>query len=204
MRNVNQWIVSVALTSVTLATLATPAYAQSASGGEGPAAMDFVQSGGRDTPELVKPGAAVALSLIGTAVGYGSLLLSMDQMSDGLLRLGLLGVTFGPSLGHMYTRHYGRAGLAAGVRGAGLVSMGLGLMSSLCFNDFCEPAPAAKWLFWGGAAATLGATLYSVIDSGPSARRVNERRLRNVNVTAAPVLGPARSVGMGVALSGSF
>ena len=153
------------------------------------------------------PAAAFALSMVGSAVGYGALFLSPSLESERLFTLGLVGVTVGPSLGHMYTGQHGRAWLAAGARGLGLAAVAVGALSNLCFGGAdggCQSDPHGKSLLLGGAALTVGGTLYSLVDSGLSARRVNREKRRSLALTPAPVMGPDRSMGMGMAVSGSF
>lgn len=156
-------------------------------------------------PERVSPGAALGLSVLGTLVGYGSLAGAVASRKRSLYVVGVLGILVGPSAGHFYTRESRRAWNATGVRGLGLLTMALGGVISVgaCTEDpSCESS--GPTIFWGGAILTVGATIYSIIDSRFSAHRVNRVNRSNLTIAPAPMVGPDRSTGMGMTLSGSF
>lgn len=160
-----------------------------------------------DEPGSLSPGAAMGLSLLGTALGYGAVIAGQRYGIRSLGYLGLAGVVLGPSAGHLYTRDHKRVWRGVGPRGLGLATMALGSYLVLKDNCFlsrdCSAGTGGAVLVLAGAAVTIGSTVYSIIDSRKSARRMNERR-RRLTFTPAPVVGPDRSMGMGLALGGSF
>ena len=201
----NQSVTKLALLAVTAAAFTAstlgPAQAQGSV-----APSPFVAQMPEAQPDIdrVSPGVALTLSLLGTAVGYGALIGGLDN-SQNLMLVGYAGIVAGPSIGHFYTGEYGRGLLTTGVRGLGFLAMGLG--ASLTLRDCWDDEPCANngpAIFWAGALTTIGTTIYSIVDSRRSARRVNERNRRKLALTPAPVVGPDRSMGMGMTLSGSF
>lgn len=157
-----------------------------------------------DRDEL-SPGAAVAFSLLGTVAGYGTFIGGASSEHDGLAYLGLAGILVGPSLGHLYTGEHRKVWLTGGLRGLGIVGMGVGGTIALrdCgLRDSCDSGGPP--LFWISAIVTVGATVYSIVDSASSARRVNERRRNRLALTPTPIVGPNQSTGMGMSLSGTF
>lgn len=198
----NRVALVVALGACAGAVLATPAKAWANNG-----AMDFTEAPEQDERAAEKkPGLAFGLSMLGTAAGYGSLMLWGNLGRDSLLGWGLLGVMVGPSLGHAYTGEYGRASIATGLRAGGFTLMIAGLLHGYCFGEstLCDVSPGSRAMFLGGVALFAGSTIYSIVDSGLSARRVNNRHRRRFALTPAPVVGPDRTMGMGMALSATF
>ena len=146
---------------------------------------------------------AVTWSVFGTGVGLGILAVAGTDDSGVMVGAGLMGLTLGPSAGHMYTGDWKRVLLGSGLRATGLTAAIFGYASMIdesCYGECLRPRAA---LLIGGLAAFAGGTLYSIIDSGYSARRAN-RAERRLQLTPAPITGPDRSTGMGMMLGGTF
>lgn len=155
------------------------------------------------------PGLALGLSLLGTTAGYATLFAAADSESDGLWLLGFGGIVVGPSLGHFYAGELGRGVNHSLVRvgAAGVIFAGALVTFADCWGgdeeDSCSGAGPA--IMVGGAVLGIGSSLYSIVDSPAAARRHNEaRRKHRLVVAPAPVVGPDRSTGYGVALGAQF
>jgi hypothetical protein len=163
-----------------------------------------------DQEDDKSPSAALALSLAGTAGGYGALIAAGNTGSDGLAIAGLAGIVVGPSLGQIYAGEGGRAAWHSLLRvGAGGV-MVYGAMLTMvdCWDEEdsggCDGS-AGPILMIGGAVVGIGSTIYSIVDSERAAERHNaEVRHRRLVLVPAPLVGPERSTGYGVQLGASF
>ena len=197
-------MISRHLSIVTAAALAVSVFHGAAHAQDAPRAMSYAPTSEVETGAALSPGLAVALSLVGTSVGYGSLLASVSWESKELAVVGLFGVVAGPSLGQVYAGAHGGALVTSGLRAAAVISTTIGFFRIACWGEVCPKSPTGEAMFFGGLATILGTTIYSVVDSGLSARCENRRARRRFTLNPAPVLGPDRSMGMGMALGGTF
>ena len=193
----------IAATTVVLSTsVSVTAHAQN--NVDAPSLVQLPPAADHDR-EPVSPRVALTLSLLGTAVGYGSFIAGLEYDNNGLAFLGIAGIVIGPSIGHIYTGDVRRELVTTSVRGLGVLVTGVGAVMSFSdclLQSTCNsPGPA---LSLAGALVTVGGTIYSIVDSRRSARRANERNERWFALTPAPMLGPDRSMGMGMVASGSF
>lgn len=151
------------------------------------------------------PGVALGLSLLGTAAGYATFVAAIDSEQEGLVWLGLGGMVVGPSLGHFYAGESGRALGHSLIRVGALGTMFTGAVVMVvdCWDEEDDCGAAGPVLIVGGALLGVGSTLYSIVDAPAAANRHNQERRRLV-LTPAPVIGPDRSTGYGVALGAAF
>lgn len=143
-------------------------------------------------------GTSLVLSGAGTGVGLGLIALAFQTESDGLLWSGVAVSVLGPNAGHFYTRDFKRVLLHSALRGVGGFMVIWGAASA--FTD--SSSSNNGLLVLGGLGLYVGSTIYSIWDAPSSAIRANERH--QMMVTPAPVIGPDRSVGMGLMLGASF
>ena len=155
------------------------------------------ESGG----EPYSPGTSLVLSLAGTGAGVGLMALAFETENEGLLWSGVAVGVIGPSAGHFYTRDFTRAFVHSTVRGVGSLMVVWGLASALADDTSSNNGDSAL-LVLGGLGLYAGSTIYSIWDAPSSAIRANQRY--QVMVAPAPVIGPNRSVGMGLTLGASF
>jgi hypothetical protein len=157
--------------------------------------------------EEVSPAAAFGLSLAGTAVGWGGLLVAAEVDSQALGWVAVGGILVGPSLGHFYAGEVGRGLGHTGIRlGAGAIFVvGAAITVSDClFTEEGEcDGSSGPLVMLGGAALGAGSTIYSIVDAPRAATRANQMRRRLV-ITPAPVVGPERSTGLGLLVGSSF
>lgn len=190
---------------ILLATIAV--LALSARGAEAqnqaPGASMSSELAGQDIDARYSAGLALTAPIVATAASVALVSLGSSEDSDGLVKMGLVGLAIGPSLGHIYTKDYRGVLIGSGLRiGGGLaVAAGAAIAvgSSLGAGDGSGAAPL---LLVGGAAA-LGGTIYSIVDAPFSARRANEKH-RQMSVTPAPIQGPLHTTGWGANLSMKF
>jgi hypothetical protein len=157
--------------------------------------------------EEVSPAAAFGLSLAGTAVGWGGLLMAAEVDSEALGWVAVGGILVGPSLGHFYAGEVGRGLGHTGIRlGAGAIFVvGAAITFSDCFfteEEECDGS-SGPLIMLGGAALGAGSTIYSIVDAPRAATRANQKRRRFV-ITPAPLVGPERSTGLGLLVGSSF
>lgn len=155
------------------------------------------------------PGLALALSLLGTGAGVAALF-AASEVEDGELvgTLGVAALVVGPSLGHFYAGEPDRGVRHAALRLGAVATMGAGLalfFSSPCAFGSENECPETRedlglTIFVAGALLGAGSAVYSIIDAPFAARRAN----RALIVTPAPIVGPARSTGLGLTLATPF
>lgn len=187
-----------------LLVVASPLAAQAQPGESGEAASPSPPA---DDGEDVSPGAAFGLSLAGTAVGWGGLLIAAEVDSPALGWVAVGGILVGPSLGHFYAgevrRGLGHTAIRVGA-GAIFVVGAVTTVSDCLFTEEneCEGSPGPL-IMLGGAVLGAGSTIYSLVDAPRAATRANQKR-RNLLITPAPVVGPDRSTGLGLLVGSSF
>ena len=116
---------------------------------------------------------------------------------------GLAMLAVGPSAGHIYTRHYGRALLGTGARVAGPFLLLLALVGD-CESD-CDDGRVARTVALGaGASLIVGSTLYGLMDRPLSAKRANKADRSSMTFSPTPMRGPQGSSGWGASASLSF
>lgn len=160
------------------------------------------------TPDEKSAGTALTWSVLGTAAGFGIMVVGDRIDSDTLSLVGLATTVVGPSFGHFYAGEHGRALAHTGIRAAsvGAIFAGGILLFTECFPlfaDRCEPGPGPAILIATGVVAGASATFYSVYDAPRAARRQNARSRRLV-LAPAPVIGPGQSSGFGLHLAAHF
>jgi hypothetical protein len=171
-----------------------------------PAAQDI--SAARATPDDKNPTTAFALSVLGTAAGFGMMVAGSSTDSDAVSLLGLATTVVGPSFGHFYAGEPGRALTHSAVRAGsvGVMLAGAVLLFVECFSlsgETCEPSPGPPLLLATGVVVGAGSAFYSMYDAPRAARRQNTRARRLV-LTPAPLAGPDQSSGFGLHLGGQF
>lgn len=159
-------------------------------------------------PDARNPGTALSLSVLGTAAGFGMMVLG-DNADSGFLSLaGLVTTVVGPSLGHFYAGESGRALTQSAIRAGsvGVMFAGALWLASECgffFVSECEPGPGPGIMMATGLVVGASSALYSIYDAPRAARRHNARARRLV-ITPAPLAGPDHSSGFGLHLGGQF
>jgi hypothetical protein len=152
------------------------------------------------------PGVALGLSLLGTAGGYAAIAAGSENGNEGLVWLGLGGILVGPSLGHFYAGESGRAIGHSLIRLGAVGTMFAGAVITFadCWDDEDgDCGSVGPVIIVGGAVLGVGSTVYSIADAPAAARRHNQERRRFL-LTPAPLVGPGRSTGYGVALGATF
>ncbi|HWN68217.1 MAG TPA: hypothetical protein VNM90_11315 [Haliangium sp.] len=155
------------------------------------------------------PATAFNAAVLGTAAGFGMVVVGARTDSSTLGLTGLALTVVGPSFGHFYAGETGsgltQIGLRAGSVGAMVGGTIWLLAECLTFFDEeeCSPGPGPALLIAGGLAVGTGSTLYSIFDAPRAARRQNARAPRLV-LAPAPVIGPDHSSGFGLQLGGQF
>jgi hypothetical protein len=148
---------------------------------------------------------ATMLAIGGTAVGVLALYAGGHNESEGLLWLGIAGLTVGPSAGHIYAGENGHALGASLLRAGGMLMFGLGVIALVSSGDCIDDAPCdggnggGEALLWVGGLTFAVTTLYDIIDASSAARRVNAKHARawNVAPTVVPAAnGPAPAVSL--------
>lgn len=177
-----------------------------------------------DSAEEYSPDLAVTLSWLPAAlmVGTGIGLLcgaggenNSDDMAGFGLGLLVAGLTVGPSIGHMYTGDWLRAGMFSLGRivGAGAIAYGASVYvgnAAYSFDhnpDRHDGEDLASVAFWGGLAATVGLTIWEAIDAGECARQKNTGHsltLSPLVLPPAPSANQSSAIGVGMGLSGAF
>lgn len=180
----------------------------------GQAALATEPSSVTESDDEYSPGLAVALTLgpaaamVGTGLGlyFGGVSEDVSWLGLGLV---VAGMTFGPSIGHMYTGDWGRAGLFTLGRALGMGAIIGGFVGSfgLMYSSSTAGSEGLAMLGVGGLALTVGLTVWEAYDARACALQNNNRR----TLTLAPlVLPPAPSanqpsaIGVGMGLSGAF
>lgn len=165
-----------------------------------------------DLPDEKSPAIALGLSLLGTGAGIAALV-AASEMEDGA-PLGVAGIgalVVGPSLGHFYAGESDRGIRHAAVRLGAVAAMGTGLLlffSSPCAFGSENECPETRedvgiGIFLAGAAVGVGSTIYSIVDAPFAARRTN-RKASSTMLLPSPIVGPDRSTGLGLSLTGSL
>lgn len=152
--------------------------------------------------EEYSPVVATALS-VGGLLG-SSALLALSEDSFALWTAGAAGLLVTPSLGHVYTGDWLRAGVTTGLRAGGAYLIIGAAFAGLPLND-SEPddktVPAV--MSATGLVAFAAGTIYSIWDAPASARRANAKR-RRVALVPMPIQTPGKKLGMGAQLSFTF
>lgn len=150
--------------------------------------------------------AALGLSLGTTTAGVALMATNAEQENDELIMLGFGLAAIGPYTGYLYTGDFDSAKTLGLVQGIGVLAM-VGGASMVFDGDFLEDndeSPLGGVLIIGGAAAVVGGAAWAILDAPRSAERMNEKRRAALRVGPTPVVGPQRSTGLGLGLSGSF
>lgn len=153
------------------------------------------------TPQYKSPETAAGISLLGTAVPVGLMVMASsnsngDSDAAGLVMLGLVGSIFGPGLGHSYAGDSGRFWRGAGWRTVGWTSLFVAVAISWDNTD----SSGAGFLAVGGAAIVVVSTIRDIAMASDSANRYNQR-FEPRKVTMMPMWSPRdNSVGLGVSL----
>lgn len=144
---------------------------------------------------------AVALGLsIGTTAAGVAMMISSPRTGEEFAVAGLGLAAAGPCAGYLYTGEYRRAAGLGLLQGLGATAFAVGFDMALDGEDEGN----ARILFLAGSAALVAGTIYGFTDAPRSARRVNEKAKRALRIAPTPVIGPQRSTGLGLGLSGSF
>jgi hypothetical protein len=163
----------------------------------------------RTTPDGKSSTAALAWSVLGTAAGFGIMVVGDKIDSDALSVVGLATTVVGPSFGHFYAGEPGRALTQSAVRAGsvGAIFAGGILLFTQCLplfgEDECDPGPGPAILIATGVVAGASSAFYSMYDAPRAARRQNARARRLV-LAPAPVVGPGQSSGFGLHLGARF
>jgi hypothetical protein len=162
------------------------------------------------TTRPYRPGTALSLSLAGSAIGWGTLLVAGLTESEALGVIGTTAVVLGPSAGQVYADSFGYGALQAGVRlgGAGLVGGGMWLLGPCIVDEiFSGGEPEGDYCGWAnvllvaGTGVAVAGTVWSVIDAPLAAKRANRRLELNVLPTR---VGDSTTGGYGVVVMGRF
>jgi len=202
-------VATVALATTFLAVHATTAHAQPGLTQPGPVAPTPTEVVAPEPPTLRDPDTARLLSLAGTVVPLGMILVGAtraDSSSEGLVALGLLGTAIGPLAGHWYAGKAGTKGLAARLAGIAGGVWGATMMIT-CSFDGCSNEALGPALLIGGAAACVGGMYYDVATADDSARAYNAAHATpRPSLSVAPHVAPDGRGGMlgGVTLAGSY
>jgi hypothetical protein len=151
--------------------------------------------------DTVDPGVATGLSLGGTALAWGMLIVAGrdGNENEGLATAGAIGTMFAPSFGHWYAHHGFSRGLGLRLVGltAAVIGFGMALDDLLAENDDGDEGAAAG-LMLVGAGLYIGGTIDDIATAGSAARKYNSR-FESVGVV--PTLN---AHGGGVSLAGRF
>jgi hypothetical protein len=168
-----------------------------------------------NVPKLKSPLMAAALSVGGAATGYGLMLLAVipsGHIEDWQYASMLVGVSMaltGPSAGHLYTGHYGRAVAFSMARIVLFTTFFVGLTEELGHEDARANGSYREdnsWLIWGGLGGTAVLTVWEMVQSYFSAESVNQRH--RAMLAVSPFLARAPTPGTrpatGLAVVGTF
>lgn len=145
----------------------------------------------------VSEGAALALSLGGTAAAWTLLLTASGNHGSGdLVLLGLAGVMVAPSFGHWYAHSFATRGL--GLRLAGLGSFTVALALAVQCEDECNNGTAIQGAVLLSLGLLIAGTIDDIVTAPGEARRYNQRFQ---NVSLVPMV--RRDTG-GLMLTGRF
>jgi hypothetical protein len=167
---------------------------------------------GGDAPSEKSPAFALSLSLLGTGASVAALVTASHvDHGEYLGTAGLATLVIAPSLGHFYAGEPDRGVRHAAVRLGAVAVMATGLalvFSSPCAFGSEQECPETRedvglGIFVAGAALGVGSAIYSIVDAPLAAGRSN-RRSTSATLVPAPIIGPDRSTGFGLALSGSL
>ena len=148
------------------------------------------------------PTIALALSAGMTASGIALVALDSDDFTSAT---GIVLALAGPYAGYAYTGDLSRAlriGLAQGVA-VGAIALGASLSIGDSIADSGDNPEAGGLLILAGLVAFAGTSVFAITDSYNSAKRVNAGK-RQLRLGPSAVVGPARTTGAGLALSGAF
>jgi hypothetical protein len=122
----------------------------------------------------VSEGAALGLSLGGTAAAWTVLLTASENHGSGdLVLLGLAGVVTAPSFGHWYAHSVATRGL--GLRLAGLGSFTVAVALAVQCEDECSNGTAIEGAALLGLGLLIAGTIDDIVTAPGEARRYNER-----------------------------
>jgi len=203
--------VTAALTAATL--LAVPAVAAAQPSTQPSVPLQPLPEAPAPAARVKHGGTATALAL-GGALSTVAVVFAADAIDGGLgdhsdaifALTGMGTLLIGPSAGHIYAGEYKHALRTSALRGVALGATlgGLAMIFDLDNDHHQHPDgndALGATLFYGGAAALVGLTVYDVWDAHKAATRTNARHAFRVTPTA---LATAHGPVAGLALGGSF
>ena len=155
-------------------------------------------------PEPRNRNTAFALSVGGTALSAGLVMVGMRIDSASLITVGLLSSLVTPSAGEFYASKFVTWGMA--IRGASAMSLLAGLDAALeCsfVGDSCHSyEDRAGTLIVAGAIGYAGGVLYDIATAGSAADDFNQRY--HLRLAPAVLQTPSANTAVGIGIGGAF